>query len=495
MASTDYSSQRDPIPDEADLIVVGAGAKAAAIATKVHVINSLGLGRLTLTIIEAVEPAASWTGRNGMTSGEEPLAITPIKDVGFPYESSQAFGEVGNAIDDAVMAFSWQRYLMDKREYARWINAGSPAVQHRDYGHYLAWVMARATAGVNHVRGRVTQVATTAAAGLDGAIDGSRHGSRHGSGDASGHGSGDASRHGSGGGSGERWTVEVSDATGTRRYTCGALALTGPGVHRLLPHDADAESRIFHCDSRRGDFARILDDRPVEIGIVGGGESALSAVAFLRLFRPEAQLTVYTTGLPLSRGESFLENRVFSNPDEVQWSSLDLTSRRDFVKHCDRGVFDVGSLALRAYDDNCRFVLGRVTRVVPSGPEEGLTIQYTSAERERGARHDYIVNCTGFDLLEQLRGLFPAAVRAEIERRVGRLWDAPADLEVPIGRHLELRGMEPRLHIPGLAGLSQGPGFANLGCLGLLANRVLEPLFPGLGSLEQLTRQTTTEVV
>ncbi len=39
--------------------------------------------------------------------------------------------------------------------------------------------------------------------------------------------------------------------------------------------------------------------------------------------------------------------------------------------------------------------------------------------------------------------------------------------------------MSPRLHIPGLGGLSQGPGFANLGGLGLLANRVLQPLLPG----------------
>jgi mycobactin lysine-N-oxygenase len=38
---------------------------------------------------------------------------------------------------------------------------------------------------------------------------------------------------------------------------------------------------------------------------------------------------------------------------------------------------------------------------------------------------------------------------------------------------LELRGLRPRLHIPGLAGVSQGPGFANLGCLGLLSDRVL----------------------
>ena len=73
--------------NEADLIIVGAGAKATAIATKVHVLNSLGLGPIALTIVEATEPAASWSGRNGMTSGEEPLAIPPIKDVGFPYQS------------------------------------------------------------------------------------------------------------------------------------------------------------------------------------------------------------------------------------------------------------------------------------------------------------------------------------------------------------------------------------------------------------------------
>jgi mycobactin lysine-N-oxygenase len=463
LPSTNSTPQRDPATAKADLVIVGAGAKAAAIATKVHAINSLGLGPLTVTIVEAVEPAASWTGRNGMTSGEEPLAIPPIKDVGFPYESFQTFGEVGEEIDQVTMSFSWQRYLMCKREYARWVNADSPAVQHRDYGHYLAWVMSRATDGVTHVRGRVTQVATDASDASDAGCD-------------------------------AHWVVDVSESSGSRRYSGDALALTGPGVHRLLPHDAAATPLIFHCDSRRSEFVRIPEDRPIEIGIVGGGESALSAVAFLRIFRPAAQLTVYTTGLPLSRGESFLENRVFSNPDEVQWSSLDLVSRRDFVKHCDRGVFDAGSLALRAYDDNCRFVLGRVSHVA-AGPEDGVTLQYTSAGRALSARHDYVVNCTGFDLLEQLRGLFPAVVRADIERRVGCLWDAPANVEVPIGRHLELAGMRPRLHIPGLAGLSQGPGFANLGCLGLLANRVLAPLFVEEDAPAESRHTTTTEVV
>jgi hypothetical protein len=50
--------------------------------------------------------------------------------------------------------------------------------------------------------------------------------------------------------------------------------------------------------------------------------------------------------------------------------------------------------------------------------------------------------------------------------------------------------MEPLLQIPGLAGLSQGPGFANLGALGLVANRLLQPQLPELsGSVgENLSR-------
>jgi mycobactin lysine-N-oxygenase len=453
----DESLRRDARP-EADLIIVGAGAKAAAIATKVHVLNSLGLGPIALTIVEATEPAASWSGRNGMTSGEEPLAIPPIKDVGFPYQSFETFGDVGEEIDRAMMPFTWQQYLIGERRYVRWVNAGSPPIQHRTYGKYLAWVLARATEGVSLVRGRVTRVSLDARA--------------------------------------QSWATDVEDSTGSQQYRGRALALTGPGVHRPFPHDPDAAPRIFHCDSRRIELARIPIDQSADIAIVGGGESALSCVAFLRAFRPDAQLTIYTPSLPMSRGESFLENRVFSNPDEVGWESLDSQTRRDFVRHCDRGVFDPATLSTIAYDDQCRFVTGRVLHVSSAGHDRGLCIDcYASTEGNRSVRHDYVVNCTGFDLLEQLRALFPPAVRAEIESRAGALWDGPPGREIPIGRFLELEGMHPRLHIPGLGGLSQGPGFANLGCLGLLANRVLEPFFRDQDKQGRSHQSPITEVV
>ncbi len=443
---------------DADLLIVGAGAKAAAIATKVHVMNRLGLGPIALTIVEATESAASWSGRNGMTSGEEPLAIPPIKDVGFPYESHREFGEIGEQIDHAMMPFTWQQYMIGEHRYVRWVNAGSPPIQHRTYGRYLAWVLSRATEGVRLVRGRVTRVSLEQERG--------------------------------------RWRIDVEDCTDSPLYRGRALVLTGPGVHRPFAHDPDAASRIFHCDSKRIELARIPIGESADIAIVGGGESALSCVAFLRAFRPEAELTIYTPSLPMSRGESFLENRVFSNPDEVGWEALDEQTRRDFVRHCDRGVFDPATLQTIAYDDRCRFVTGRVTHVSSVGAEEGVCVNYDArGHREQSVRHDYVVNCTGFDLLEQLRSLFPPAVRAEIERRVGGVWDRSPGTEIPIGRNLELRGMRPRLYIPGLGALSQGPGFANLGSLGLLANRVLEPLFSEKDSPIHASRHSITEVV
>jgi mycobactin lysine-N-oxygenase len=436
--SAESLAQRAP----ADLLVVGAGAKAAAVAAKVDAINRLGLGPISMTIVEGVEPAASWKGLNGMTSGDEPLAVTPIKDVGFPYESAKAFGDLGPAIDRAVMELSWQQYLVGRGGWARWVNAETPSIRHRDYGAYLAWVLSRATNGVRIVSGRVAQVGFAEGSG--------------------------------------RWAVDVEGRDGPWRYEGGALLLTGPGVHRHLSHDLEAAPRMFHCDSKREDFLeRVPADRAAEIAIVGGGESALSCLVFLRRHRPDARLTVYTPTLPMSRGESFLENRVFADPDCVAWSALDLAQRRHFVRQCDRGVFDPGGLLNIAYDDHCRFLTGRVVHVASVGAGEGVAVDYASPEGPSVDRYEFLVNCSGFDLLEQLRGLFAPATRAEIERQSGPLWDRPADVEVPIGRALDIVGLRPRLHIPGLAALSQGPGFANLGCLGLTANRVLVPLLLG----------------
>jgi alcohol dehydrogenase (cytochrome c) len=453
---------RGEVP-ESDLLIVGAGAKAAAIAAKVDALNRLGHARLTVAIVEKTKPAASWLGLNGMTSGEEPLAVPPIKDVGFPYRSSRQFPAVGDELDAALLPLSWQRHSIERGEYAPWVNSGAPPILHRDYGTYLGWVLERAKTGVTMISGRVVAVSLDAARerwviDVEGGADAAR-----GAGDVTG----------------------AAGPAGTRRLAGRALLLTGPGVHRAFPHDPAAEPRVLHCDSRRGEFARLSASGPVDVAIVGGGESALSALVFLRALRPQARITVYTPTLPLSRGESFLENRVFADPDDVDWGVLDLETRRDFVKHCDRGVFDAGVIAGLAAEATVSFELGRVVHATPASAGEGIELALETSAGPAIAHHEYVVNCTGFDLLAQLRGLFAEPVRADLEARVGPVWDRDPQTELRFDRALALDGMEPRLHIPGLAGLSQGPGFANLGSLGLLANRVLAPLVPALTKMKR----------
>jgi mycobactin lysine-N-oxygenase len=46
-------------------------------------------------------------------------------------------------------------------------------------------------------------------------------------------------------------------------------------------------------------------------------------------------------------------------------------------------------------------------------------------------------------------------------------------LSESIGYDLAVTDVTPKLFLPGLSGLTQGPGFSNLSCLGLLSDRIL----------------------
>jgi mycobactin lysine-N-oxygenase len=84
--------------------------------------------------------------------------------------------------------------------------------------------------------------------------------------------------------------------------------------------------------------------------------------------------------------------------------------------------------------------------------------------------YDYVIVAIGFDPLWFTRLLD--------SRTYSRLSDATHSLdrrtvELGIDTDLSLKGFAPRLHLPMLAGVAQGPGFPNLSCLGLLSDRVL----------------------
>ena len=84
--------------------------------------------------------------------------------------------------------------------------------------------------------------------------------------------------------------------------------------------------------------------------------------------------------------------------------------------------------------------------------------------------YDYVIVARGFDPL-WFMGLLDGNTSSRLsdatesfDRRV---------IERAIDTDLSLKGFAPRLHLPMLAGVAQGPGFPNLSCLGLLADRVL----------------------
>ncbi len=177
-----------------------------------------------------------------------------------------------------------------------------------------------------------------------------------------------------------------------------------------------------------------------------------------------------------SRGEGWSENRLYSEP-APDWQRLAERHRREFLRRTDRGVFSVAVERLLAEQERVQVVAGRLARVEDAGGKVLADVAYDD-EVERVA-FDHVVVAVGFDALwwdpmlragarEALAAYLVADGRQDGARRL----DAAA-VERGVEADLGLAGVAPRLHLPLLAGLCQGPGFPNLSCLGLLADRVL----------------------
>jgi mycobactin lysine-N-oxygenase len=168
-------------------------------------------------------------------------------------------------------------------------------------------------------------------------------------------------------------------------------------------------------------------------------------------------------GVLYSRGESFDENRFYSDPGD--WPRLAESHRREFLERTDRGVFSLQAEATLNRSRGFRTLAGRAVAIEAGERQVVVTIEY-SDERERVA-YDTVVVAIGFDA-RAFEALLGDEARARLE---GAL--AGEELQRRIELDLSVAGMSPRLHLPVLAGLAQGPGFPNLSCLGLLSDRIL----------------------
>jgi mycobactin lysine-N-oxygenase len=429
-----------------DLLVIGAGPKAMAIAAKCQVLGGLGFSVPRVHVIERRKVAANWTGDSGYTNGLLQLGTSPEKDVGFPYRSTCWGDEIGKIVDERMTRTSWQSFLIATDLFSDWVDRGRPAPEHRQWARYLQWVAGMVADTITLHHGDVHRIAIQ---------DG-------------------------------RWRLTYrSPHAGDRSVEGDGLVLTGPGKTRI-EEAIPAHDHVMTVETFWKHRARFRDAGRAKIAIVGAGENAASIAMELALHGdPALEIEVIShAGMIYSRGESFRENRVFSDPDAGSWRRLSEHDRRSFIRRTDRGVFSVAAQRILDQVDNIEIVPGRLRGVAITGAGRvELSLAYDGGLEERES--DYVVLAMGSDQLALLRSAVHERTRDEILEQTGLDELTDEAIEPLIEQHLEVRGLTPRLHLPMLSGMTQGPGLANLSCLGRFSDLLL------MTYVEQGARQTT----
>lgn len=403
--------------------MVGAGPKALAVAVKAHVLRELGLPASRVIVVEKDAVGGNWLPSGGWTDGRHRLGTSPEKDLGFPYRSALTRGH-NQAVNEAMMAYSWAAFLIDQGTYAEWIDRGRPNPHHHVWAKYLQWAARKID--LDLVSGTVRQVAAD----------------------------------------GDGWLVTMTDAEGVpTRIAVDGLMITGPG-------------RSDKAMSKHGRVLSIAEfwdlacrrELPVSsrVAVIGGGETAGSALdellhhGMLSISVISPMATIYT------RGESYFENSLFSDP--IKWAGLTLDERRDVIRRTDRGVFSVRVQESLLGDSRVHHLQGRVVRVADHQDGVALTLR-NEMRTDQVHTFDLVVDATGGQPLWFL-DLFDQEAADLLELAVGgRL--TQSRIETAIGYDLAVSGMDLKLFLPNLAGVAQGPGFPNLSCLGELSDRVL----------------------
>lgn len=417
-------------PPTPTLAVIGAGPKAIAVAAKAAELRAMGVPAPDVVVVERAGVAANWQAVGGWTDGNHRLGTGPEKDVGFPYRSSLV-PRRNAELDERMTRHSWQAYLIATGGFAEWVDRGRPAPTHKRWSQYLGWVAD--DIGMNVVIGEVEQISVDADAGNS------------------------AGPH--------RWVLRTAEDS----VTADGLMITGPGQaeRSVLPGNPRVMS-IAQFWHQAGKHELITAER---VAVIGGGETAASMLNELFRHRVSTITVISPTVTLFTRGEGFFENTLFSDP--TGWTGLTLAERRDALARTDRGVFSARVQDALLADDRIRHLRGRVAHAVARDERIRLTLSTNTGGEAVETVHgfDLVIDGSGADAL-WFAPLFSQDALDLLELGVGGPLTGDT-LQEHIGHDLALTDVFPKLFLPGLAGLTQGPGFPNLSCLGLLSDRVL----------------------
>lgn len=411
------------------IAIIGAGPKALAIACKAKTLQDFGYEAKDIYIFEKNEVGAHWTGRHGFTNGEMPLGTAPEKDLGFPYQSSIGNKDLSNAFNKMMFNYSFHRYLMASAQLADWVDRGRPAYTHRDFAGYLKWVAQQIKASVHFNFNPVTQLEMHA----------------------------------------KQWIVSTS----SDQLKCDAVIVTGPG-HPNIPFPFPQSSHIFDSESYWRSEDACEPSTLENVAIIGSGESAAS-IAWDLIQKHQHKLSIdiiNRDGTIHARGESYSENRLYSNPDRYHWVDLDLNTKQKIINRTDRGVFSPEVVAALNQKANVHYCQGHVTGITQN-KRCRLRIALQSTAPQVDKEYDKIILAMGFNKTSLLNNLLSTKTKRDLMRicKVNHLtYEALSPL---ISYDLSLAMLPAKLYLPTLSAIKQGPGFENLSCLGLLSDRVL----------------------
>jgi mycobactin lysine-N-oxygenase len=259
------------------------------------------------------------------------------------------------------------------------------------------------------------------------------------------------------------------------------IVITGPGPARTVGGQPAKHPRVFDGKTfwqRIADFENVpLNEEP--IGIIGSGETAASViVALARILRnPVPIVVVNRQGAIFSRGEGFWENHLYTDPEE--WTLLSRQERAEIIHRTDRGVFSQGAMT---FINQLRNVIHRrmTDATIEIANDHELEIEGRPVLVDGGKVRIpvfYAIVATGFDpwwFVKRFSDVTLQALMTHSDQREVLLGNIGPDLAFANDRV-----PTPKLHVPMLAGLAQGPGFPNLSCLGHVADRILSSYVSG----------------
>jgi mycobactin lysine-N-oxygenase len=261
---------------------------------------------------------------------------------------------------------------------------------------------------------------------------------------------------------GDRWKLRLAAG---EAIAADGVVITGAGPAIRVPGQPRDHPRVLDGRTYWLEARGLKHERAQNVCVVGSGETAAWVVIDMvtRCHRRSTVDVLTARGVLYSRGESYDENRFYSDPGD--WPYLAEAHRREFLERTDRGVFSLQAEAALNQARGLRTLAGRASAIEVREHDVIVTIEYGD-ERERVA-YDAVVVAIGFDG-RWFEALLGDGARARYREALGG-----DELERLIDVDLSVAGLAPPLHLPVMAGLAQGPGFPNLTCLGLLSDRIL----------------------